>query len=300
MSLGVPLYASARFLPSLIQSLEAVEYPDVEILVSDRHGLDDTLARLRRHFAADPRFVFLEARDELDWVAHCNLLLWRARGRYFRWMPHDDLFPRCDLAAMVEVLAARPEVVLVYAPTRAEDLEGRHLPGRDVLLPVPGNEDPWGLEVGAQLPFGGQAQGAFKGLFRRHLVVERGLSIRPTRRLMGSERAWLAGMAMVGRFHFLESGTYVKRYHPTSTSAGWIFDARDKASRGWQVFRHSFAQVRGLRARALVCLAVVTATGADLLHGRPGVKGRIRARLETLFGHHLLPALARLGPVRGD
>jgi len=137
-----------------------VEYPDVEMLVSDRHGLDDTLARLRRHFAGDPRFVFLEARDEIDWVAHCNLLLQRARGRYFRWMPHDDLFPRCDLAAMVEVLEARPEVVLVYAPTRAEDLEGRHLPERDVLLPVPADAGPWGLEVCHQLLVVGPAQGA--------------------------------------------------------------------------------------------------------------------------------------------
>ena len=37
VTVGIPLYRSARFLPSIIENLEALDYSNMEILISDRH-----------------------------------------------------------------------------------------------------------------------------------------------------------------------------------------------------------------------------------------------------------------------
>ena len=68
VSIGFPLYRSERFLDTILANIEAISYPNVEIIVSDRHLLDNALATLRRRYGADARFRFLEGADQLTWV----------------------------------------------------------------------------------------------------------------------------------------------------------------------------------------------------------------------------------------
>ena len=42
VSVGFPLYRSRRFLDNIVENLEAIDYPNLEMLVSDRHLHDDT------------------------------------------------------------------------------------------------------------------------------------------------------------------------------------------------------------------------------------------------------------------
>jgi hypothetical protein len=42
VSVGIPLYRSRRFLDIIVDNIEAITYPNVEIIVSDQHLLDDT------------------------------------------------------------------------------------------------------------------------------------------------------------------------------------------------------------------------------------------------------------------
>jgi ectoine hydroxylase-related dioxygenase (phytanoyl-CoA dioxygenase family) len=223
VSVGIPLYRSAPFLPGLRANLRALAEEDsVEAIVSDRHGLDDTIDVLRDEWRHDDRFRFLAADDQLDWVEHMNLLLLEARGRYFRWMPHDDLFPRGCLQPLVARLESEPQAILAYGPTRAIDVDGSRLPDRDRLDTHPAAPGgPWTFRHSLDLFWHGSCDGAFKGLFRRAEVVDAGLLIRPTHELVDAERAWLFAVSLLGGLREEPTSQYWKRYHPDSLHEQW-------------------------------------------------------------------------------
>src|SRR4051812_37807283 len=105
VSVGIPLYRSRPFLGSLRENCIALAAENnVEVIVSDRHGFDDTLDILNTEWKHNLRFHFLKASDCLNWVEHMNLLLREARGTYFRWMPHDDCFPEGNLKPLLDRL----------------------------------------------------------------------------------------------------------------------------------------------------------------------------------------------------
>jgi hypothetical protein len=46
-SVGIPLYQSNRFLDVIVENIEAIRYPNMEIIISDRDRLDHALDALR-------------------------------------------------------------------------------------------------------------------------------------------------------------------------------------------------------------------------------------------------------------
>ena len=172
VSVGITLSRSARFLRSIIKNLEAIEYPNVEVLVSDCYGFDDTFSQLYGRYGGDHRFRFFKSTDQLNWIEHHNFLLRMASGKYFRWMPHDDSFIPCGLEELVARLETIPNAVLAYGPTEAVDLTGTALPHLNRLAPPPiTDQDPWTVRVSLRLFWDGLFEGAFKGLFRRDQVM---------------------------------------------------------------------------------------------------------------------------------
>ena len=228
VSVGIPLFRSRPFLDSLRANCAALAAEDdIEIIVSDRHGHDDALDVLRSEWRHDARFRFLEGADQLSWVEHMNLLLREARGGYFRWMPHDDVFPAGCLAPLIARLERDPAIILAYGPTRVIDSDGRRLPEKDRLhsFPVPKGEA-WTLKHSQDLFWKSTCDGAFKGLFRRHEVVTSGLLVRPTHELVLPERAWLFGISLLGGLAEEPASIYLKRYHSASVHAGWRIGPR--------------------------------------------------------------------------
>ncbi|MEO8541606.1 MAG: hypothetical protein ABI577_17830, partial [bacterium] len=75
VSLAIPLYRSLRFLDVITENIRNADYPNLEILVGDRHLADDTIEQLRIRFVGDSRLRFITSRDEVSWVDHYNLLL---------------------------------------------------------------------------------------------------------------------------------------------------------------------------------------------------------------------------------
>lgn len=223
VSVGIPLYRSRPFLNSLRENCAALAAEDnVEVIVSDRHGFDDALEILRSEWGHDPRFRFLKADDRLNWVEHMNLLLCEAKGDYFRWMPHDDCFPKGCLQPLLHRLEHDPSIVLAYAPTRVINATGCRKPARDRLQTYPvalGRS--WAFRHSLELYWNSTCDGAFKGLFRRRVVMDAGLLVRPTYGLVHAERAWLFGISLLGGLAEEPTSIYLKRYHPGSVHVRW-------------------------------------------------------------------------------
>jgi hypothetical protein len=191
---------------------------DVEVLISDRHGLDDTLERLQRIYGHDARFQFFAARDAIDWVAHYNWLLARGRGTYFAWMPHDDTFPAGFYSGLVEYLDANVATLLAFGPIIGVDEYEKELSWASHLR----NPPPWTTHniwtvrdahrMLRLLPWE-----PMRGVFRREPVVRAGLMIRSTLDNQSADRGWLFGVGLRGAIRFVPVPPCVKRYHSAST-----------------------------------------------------------------------------------
>lgn len=219
VSLAVPLYASSRFFEYIVENLSTQDYPNLEIIVSDRNGLDDAIDRLQCRFAGDPRFTFIASDEQLDWVEHYNDLLRRASGAYFLWMPHDDSYPGSYVSQLVARLEEDPRVILAFGSLDPVDLDGRALPEREVPPPPFREGETWSPRVAVRLLTTWRLGVPFRGVFRRDALVRSGLYIRPTYRNRSADVFWVFGVALAGRLSYVESCRLVKRYYPTSTHA---------------------------------------------------------------------------------
>lgn len=221
VSVGIPLYRSARFFDNICRNIDAMDYPNLEILISDRHGLDDTIERLEARYAGDTRFRFLKSSDQKGWIDNYNLLLQSAKGTYFRWIPHDDHFPVCNLKEMVSILETDPEAIAVFGPSRGRELDGQVLAGETVDYAGFTEQKTWSLDVFVFFQHWHLALGALKALFRTAPVHAAGHYFRPTWKKMYTERVWLSGLALMGRFRWLDSFVYIKNKWDGSTTSSW-------------------------------------------------------------------------------
>lgn len=221
VSIGIPLYRSAGFFENICRNIDAMDYSNLEILVSDRHGLDDTIDRIAKRYAGDSRFRFLKSTDQKGWVDNYNLLLKSAKGTYFRWIPHDDQFPVCNLKEMVTILETDKEAIAVFGPSRGRELNGQTLPGETVDYAGITDQKPWSLDVFVFFQHWNLGLGALKALFRTEPVHAVKHYFRPTWKKMYTERVWLSGLVLMGRFRWLGSFVYIKNKWDGSTTSSW-------------------------------------------------------------------------------
>lgn len=217
MTVAVPLYRSVQFLPIVTETLRGFAYPNLEFLISDRHCQDDAIERLQELFAADSRFRFLAAGDELDWVAHYNLLLREASGDYFIWVSHDDSYSADFVEKLVEVLEAQADAVVAYARVEKIGMAGE--PIHHVRAKIPGAPMAPGPLTAYRVALSGGLQ--FHGLFRRKWLLDRELWIRPTIENIAADMLWIFTVAMLSKTVYVNDCALRKRYYSTSTHKGW-------------------------------------------------------------------------------
>jgi len=221
VSVAIPLFKSRRFLDCIISNLEAIDYPNIEVIISDRHCADDAIELLADRFKADSRLRLLKGSDQLNWVEHYNLLLQLASGQYFLWMPHDDSYPSDYISQLVLCLENHPDAMLAYGRLRRVDLDGHPVSGSTRSdIPVALGEQ-WSLRAALRLLIFWNIGVPFRGVFRRDVVIQSGLLIRPTYETVAADKYWVFGLALKGCLRLVPSCHCTKRMYPTSTSAQW-------------------------------------------------------------------------------
>ena len=250
VSIGIPLYKSARFLDIIISNIEAMPKGDIEILISDRHCCDDAIDILQERFAKDSRIRFFKSYDEIDWVGNINFLLQQATGDYWMFLPHDDTFPTGSLDKLISALVNNPGAILAYGLIKAIDLYGNALPEKENLNPHPTHsKDSWTLNLALEMFWMGHFNGAFKGLIRRKVLVERNLFIRKTADNIMPERCWLFGLCLLGSFVFVPEALYIKRFYDESTHGRWNVHGRHYISATYVMISYLWDFVKPLHVR---------------------------------------------------
>ena len=255
VSVGIPLYQSRRFLDTIIENIESIRYADVEIIVSDRHLLDDTLAVLRERYRSDRRFRFLEARDEVDWVGNFNLLLAQSRGKYFVCMPHDDSFPPVFIEELVAALEAQPDAVFAFGRVDQLSVDG-FLPTFPWTPPPIAGHDEWTIGSALRLLTLWHLWMAYRGMVRRDVVEHDALYMRPSYQNIRADVYWVFALSLRGRVSYVPSCWYTKRFYRSSTGADWRFGVRQSLN-AFRVLRSYLNDFARSRREALIGQVVV-------------------------------------------
>ena len=124
VSMGFPIYNGEEFAASALDSLLGQSFSDFEIIISDNHSTDRSEAICREYATRDPRIRYDRADRNRGATWNFNRVFELSRGRYFKWASADDIHAPDYVLRCVEVLDARPDVVLCYPKTKIIDDSG--------------------------------------------------------------------------------------------------------------------------------------------------------------------------------
>lgn len=131
VSVCIPSYNHARFLPAALDSVLAQTHRDFEIVLTDDGSTDDSLQIAESYAARHPSLmrVFTHpGRRNMGIGATANLNLRESRGEYWAGISSDDVWYPDKLAQQIAFLESHPKAGFVYGLAQTIDTEGRMLP----------------------------------------------------------------------------------------------------------------------------------------------------------------------------
>lgn len=203
VSIYIPAYNAARFLPEAIDSVLAQDYPDLEVCVHDDGSNDGTIALLTERYGNDPRVRWQSGPNGGIGDAS-NRAIALGRGLYVGQLDSDDRLLPGAVRRMVEVLEAHPALACLYASCERIDATGK----------VIGKEYNWPKFSREKLMLTSIVH-HFR-MFRRQAFM-RTDGFRADIRNAVDYDIFLK-IAEVGRVHHLNEVLYQRRWHDTNTS----------------------------------------------------------------------------------
>jgi glycosyltransferase involved in cell wall biosynthesis len=135
VSVVIPVYNGENYLRLALEGVLRQTFQDFEIIVID-DGSKDSTPDIAQSFGERVRYVRQENAGVAAAVNHGIRL---ARGRYFAWLSHDDLWAPEKLSAQLEALQHVDGPAVCYTDIKLIDGEGKVFDEKDLPLPN-GNE----------------------------------------------------------------------------------------------------------------------------------------------------------------
>ncbi|RYY30114.1 MAG: glycosyltransferase family 2 protein [Chitinophagaceae bacterium] len=112
VSVLIPTYNYARYLPEAIESVLNQTFTDFELIIVDNNSNDDTDEVVSR-YKQDPRVSYYKNATNIGLAGNWNRCLELATGQYIKFLCADDKFHPLMLMKFTTVMDANPSVSLV-------------------------------------------------------------------------------------------------------------------------------------------------------------------------------------------
>jgi len=138
VSICIPSYRGAEYLPATIESVLQQSYANFELWIVDDASPDDTADVVARF--NDPRIHLIRNQCNLGPEGNWNRCLEVATGKYYKLLPQDDLLAPDSLAEHVAILEAdrNNELALVFGSRLVIDHRGRSIFRRGLSVSAKG------------------------------------------------------------------------------------------------------------------------------------------------------------------
>jgi GT2 family glycosyltransferase len=213
VTIGVPVYRGQDSLPALFECLLGQSYRHLDILVSvdsaDQASADACEPFLRR----DPRLRMHVQPARLGWAGNTDWTMRHRRGEFFIYQQHDDLVSPTYVADLVAAAARWPTAVVCFAKVRFTGQQ-HHQEVVPSLLGEPAERVLRYLRRLDWVPLRGLIRGS--ALAKTSGLL---LSDFDPYDSFGTEIRFLAELALLGEFRYVEGPTYFKNWHGGNLSA---------------------------------------------------------------------------------
>ncbi|MEF9979587.1 MAG: glycosyltransferase [Thermomonas sp.] len=136
VSIAVPIFNTAGFLPAALDSVLAQDYPHWECLLWDDGSTDGSSDIAAEYASRDPRFRVLGDGRNRGVSATCAAALSEARGEFVAILDSDDMLEPDALSSMLAFMQANPRLGMGYSEYIEVAEDGTYLaPGRRFLRP---------------------------------------------------------------------------------------------------------------------------------------------------------------------
>jgi glycosyltransferase involved in cell wall biosynthesis len=124
VSIGMPVYNGARYLPGALRALLAQDYPHLELIISDNASTDGTSEICREFQQTDPRIRYLRQEQNQGATWNFASVVRQASGPYFLWAAHDDLRAPSFISKCLAKLESHPQAMLCCTEINFIDADG--------------------------------------------------------------------------------------------------------------------------------------------------------------------------------
>lgn len=142
VSIIIPCYNGAKYLPQAIESCLSQDYRDIEIIVVNDASPDDCLVIGDKYSEKDPRVKTVNRSVNGGICRALNSGIEMASGQYMTRLAQDDWFRPDAIGIMADALRSNPDAGLVYCNVNIVDDNGKLLtvlktePPEKALFPV--------------------------------------------------------------------------------------------------------------------------------------------------------------------
>ncbi|MFN2123668.1 MAG: glycosyltransferase family 2 protein, partial [Candidatus Promineifilaceae bacterium] len=127
VSIGLPVFNGEDYIAQAIESVVNQTYSFLELIISDNGSCDATETICRNYAAHDGRVRYYRSKVNLGASWNYNRTVDLARGKYFRWLAHDDALDPTLVEKSVSVLEESPGVILCFTWTKDIDGDGKEI-----------------------------------------------------------------------------------------------------------------------------------------------------------------------------
>ncbi|MEM9683944.1 MAG: glycosyltransferase family A protein, partial [Pseudomonadota bacterium] len=223
LSIGMPVYNGDTFLAETLENLLGQTFGDFDLVISDNASTDGTRDICEAFAAKDSRVSYHLQERNVGAGPNHNYVVHASTAPLFKMAAHDDLHAPTYLEKCVAVLNEDPDVVLSHSDSTLIGNEGVPLtldPETQMFDdPITGEKLP---HEPVDVAEGESSNERFSevlhkfiwcsdmyGVMRREALNQTSLF----RSFYGSDKVFLAEMALLGKFHHVREVLFLKRYH---------------------------------------------------------------------------------------
>jgi glycosyltransferase involved in cell wall biosynthesis len=279
LSIGLPVYNGARYLPDALDSFLAQTFQDFEVVVSDNASTDRTEEICRSYAVRDPRIHYYRNERNMGAIPNFNRVFALSRSPLFKWTAHDDLYHPHYVETCIRILDGNPDVILAHCKTAFVDDRGETFPvdpatgcyvdPRTGVAQTPDSPTIADSPVAALRFWQVLARARWGthmfGIMRREMLQNTHL----IPNFASGDRAMLAELALLGRFRCANEALFSKRFHEDVSWAlnqhelvGWLSTDDQAYSRRARQLKAFFATPQGKPVGILTkaaCVGLVAA-----------------------------------------
>jgi len=137
VSIFIPTYNRANYLPQAIESALAQDYPNLEVVVSDNASMDNTQEVIKKYMN-NPRFKYFRNLENVGLVKNWRKALYTyATGDWALMLSDDDyLLDNSYISKAIDLTESDKEIVLVFANYKIHYDDRNTFKCTNIKLPV--------------------------------------------------------------------------------------------------------------------------------------------------------------------